>query len=70
MLTAITDQIKTIKSSPTQKDSTKLPDPTTVLPTKIKGSPLDGGQSTKISGMWTRKHGIRSPKFYELLIKT
>ena len=31
---------------------------------------LEGGHSTKIRGMWTLKHEISSPKFYELLIKT
>ena len=31
--------------------------------------PLDGGQSTKIGGMWTLKHEIISPKFYELIIR-
>ena len=30
---------------------------------------LEGGQSTKIGGMWTLKHNISSPKLYELLIK-
>ena len=31
---------------------------------------LEGGHSTKIGSMWTLKHEISSPKFYELLIKT
>ena len=30
---------------------------------------LEGGHSTKMCGMWTLKHEISSPKFYELLIK-
>ena len=30
--------------------------------------PLDGEHYTKISGMWTLKYDIRSPKLYELLI--
>ena len=34
-----------------------------------KASPLEGGHSTKIGGMWTLKHEISSPKFYEFLIK-
>ena len=38
--------------------------------TNRRGQPLKGGHSTKICGMWTLKHEIRSPKFYELLIKT
>ena len=31
---------------------------------------MEGGHYTKIDGMWTLKHEISSPKFYELLIKT
>ena len=31
---------------------------------------MEGGISDKIRGMWTLKHEIISPKFYELLIKT
>ena len=31
---------------------------------------MEGGHSIKIGGMWTLKHEISSPKFYELLIKT
>ena len=30
---------------------------------------LEGGNSTEIGVMWTLKHDISSPKFYELLIK-
>ena len=70
MLTSIMDQINTFKSSPTQKDSPNPPDPTTALPANRRAPPLDGGQSTKIGGMWTLKHEISSPKFYEILIKT
>ena len=33
-------------------------------------TPLEGGHSTEIGGMWTLKHDISSPKFYEILIKT
>ena len=36
----------------------------------MRDPPLDGGNSTRIGGMWTLKHDIISPKFYELLIKT
>ena len=32
--------------------------------------PLDAGYSAKIGGMWNLQNEIRSPKFYELLIKT
>ena len=58
------------KSSPTQKDTSTPPDPTTVVPTNRRDPPLEGLRSTKIGGMWTLKHYISSPKFYELLIKT
>ena len=44
-------------------DSPKTQDPVTVVPDKNKAPPLEGGNSTKIGGMW-----ISSPKFYELLI--
>ena len=64
------DQTNISKYSPTQKDASTPPDPTTVIPTKRRDSPLEGGKSIKIGGMWTLKHEIRSPKFYELLIKT
>ena len=39
-----------------------------MVPTNRRYPPLEGGQSTKIGGMWTLKHDIRSPKFYALLI--
>ena len=70
MLVAITDQINIFRYSPTQKDSPKPPGPTTVVPTKMRAPPLDGGYSMKIGGMWTLEHGIISPRFYELLINT
>ena len=31
--------------------------------------PLEGGHSTKIGGMWTLKHEISSPRFYEVHVK-
>ena len=31
---------------------------------------MEGGHSNKIGGMWTLKHDMSSPKFYEILIKT
>ena len=40
-----------------------------MVPSNRRLPPLDGGHSTKIVGMWTLKHDIGSPKFYELLIK-
>ena len=69
-ITSITYHINTFKSFPTQKYSPKPPYPTTVVPSNRRDLPLGGGQSTKIGGMWTLKHEIISPKFYELLVKT
>ena len=51
-------------------DSTKAQDPNTAFPTNKKVPPLEGGHSTQIGGMWTFKHEIISPKFYDLLINT
>ena len=59
-----------MRSSPTQKDSPKPPEPTNVVPTNSKAPPLDSGKSTKICRMWTLKHDIRPPRFYELFIET
>ena len=56
-------------SSPTYDDSSKPPYPTTVVPANRRAPPLDSGHSTKISGTWTLKHNIRSPKIYEILMK-
>ena len=70
MLLEITDQINTLQYSPTQKYSPKPPDPTTAVPYNRISTPLDSGQYTKISGMWTLKHEISSSRFYEVLIKT
>ena len=64
------DQKKISKSSPTQKDKSTPLEPTTVVPTIRRDPPLEGGHFTKIGSMWTLKHDIRSPKLYELLIKT
>ena len=58
------------KSSPTQKDTSTPLDPTTVVPTNRRDPPLEGGVYEKNGGMWTLKHEISLPKFYELLIKT
>ena len=68
MITSMADQIKTSKSSPDKKDSSKAQDHTTVVPANKKAPPLKCGHSTKNGGMWNLKHEIRSPKFYELLI--
>ena len=57
-------------SSPVNMDSPKYQDPDTVVSTNKKYSPLEGGNSTKHCDMWTLKHEISSPKFYELLVKT
>ena len=64
------DQINISKSSPAQKDTSTPPDPTTTVQTNRRAPPLEGGISENIGGMWTLKHEISSPKFYELLIKT
>ena len=58
------------KSSTDQKDTLTPLDPTTTVRTTRRAPPLEGGHSTKIGDMWSLKHEISSPKFYELLIKT
>ena len=50
-ITSITDQINTFKSSPTQRDLPKLPDPTNVIQDNSRSPSLDGVQSTKVVGM-------------------
>ena len=40
-----------------------------MVPANKKATPLEGGNSTKNGGIWNLKHGISSPKFYELFIK-
>ena len=40
-----------------------------MVPSNSRVPPLEGVHSTKIDDMWNIKHEIRSPKFYELLIK-
>ena len=64
------DKTNKSKLSPSQKDTSNIPDPTTVVPAIRRDTPLEGGKSTKIGGMWTIKHETSWPKFYELLIKT
>ena len=63
-------KIKIYKYPPYNKDSPKDQDPTTVVPDDNMAPPLEGVHSKKIGGMWTLKHEIGLPKFYELLIKT
>ena len=40
-----------------------------MVPENKKATPLEGGYSTKIGGMWNLKHEISSPNFYQILIK-
>ena len=70
MIAAIMDQTNTLKYSPYQKDSPKPPDPITVVPANSRATSLNHGKYTKHGGMWTLKHDIKSPKLYEILIKT
>ena len=69
-ITSMMDQTNNSKFSPSQKDTSTPPDPTTVVPANRRDPPLDRGHYTKIGGMRTLKNDISSPKFYELLIKT
>ena len=64
------DQTKESKLSPVQKYIATPTEPTTVVLYNMRDQPLEGGDSTKIGGMWTLKHEIISTEFYELLIKT
>ena len=70
IITAIMDQITFSESSLDKKDSPKAQDPTTVVPYNKRYPLLEGGHYTKIGGIWTLKHEIRSPKLYELLLNT
>ena len=63
------EQTNNYKFSLAQKDTSTPLYPTTVVPAKRRATPMDGGQYTKTGGVWTLKHDISSPKFYELLIK-
>ena len=40
IIASITDHINTLKSSTTQKDSPKLPDPTTAVPANMRYTPF------------------------------
>ena len=64
------NQINTMWSSPTKNYTSTPTEPTTVVPSNRRAPPLEGGHPTKIGSIWTLKHDISSPKFYELLIKT
>ena len=64
------DQIKISKSSPENKASPKDQDNNTVVQANKKTTQLECGRYTKMCGMWTLKHEISSPEFYELLTKT
>ena len=64
------DQNNIQKCSTTNKDTYTPLEPTTVVPANRGAPPLEGGHSTKISGMWNLKHETISPKLYELLLKT
>ena len=63
-------QTKNQESSPAHKDTSTPLEPTTLVPANRRAPSLEGVDSTKIGGMWTLKHEISSPKFYEILIKT
>ena len=63
-------QMNILKSSPYKKDQPNPEEHNTVVLANRRAPPSDGGNYTKNGGMWTLKHDISSPKFYELLIKT
>ena len=70
LTTFMMDQDNISKSSPSQRNTLTPPEPTTMVQTNRRDPPLEGGKSTNIGVMWTLKHEISSPKFYELLTKT
>ena len=70
IITSMMNNIKILKFSPENKVSPKAQDTNTVFTDNKRDTPLEGGNSTKIGGMWNLKNDISSPKFYELLIKT
>ena len=57
-------------SSPNKAETNKTQNSFTVVRTTRKVTALEGGNYHKIGLMWTLKHEISSPKFYELIIKT
>ena len=64
------DQTNNSELSPSQKYTLTPLEPNNLVLSNRRDPPLDGGDSTKIGGMWTLKHEISSPKCYELLIRT
>ena len=66
----MTDKNQNSNYSLDKMDSPKAQDPTTLLPANNNTPPLEGGNSTKIGGMWSLIHNINPQKLYELLIKT
>ena len=70
IIISMIDQNKIQKYSLENKDKPKPQEPTTVISANKSDTPLEGGHSTEIGCMWTLKHEIISPKFYEILIKT
>ena len=51
LTTFMMDQTNIYKSSPSQKDTSTNPDPTTVVQTNRRALTLEGGHSTNIGGM-------------------
>ena len=56
MIINIMDQLKFSNSSPDGMDSPKAQQPNTTVPDNKQSRPLEGGNSTRIGGMWTLKH--------------
>ena len=57
-------------SSPDKIESPKFHYPDTVVTANKNSPPSEGGNSMEIGGTWNLKQKTRSPKFYELIIKT
>ena len=56
--------------SPDKTDSPKYQNTKTLVRANKKKQLSEGGNYTRIDGMWTLKNDIIPPKFYELLINT
>ena len=69
-ITLVMDQTNISKFLPSQKDTLNTLESTNMFLANRRAPPLDRGNSKTIGEMWTLKHDIRSPKIYELLIKT
>ena len=52
MFALFSNQLNTMSSSPSHKDTSNPLDPTTVVTSNRRGPLLEGGHSTKICGMW------------------